>query len=473
MSVVRTFVPAVFYTAFSTALTAALLMAPTLMAEDLPAGKVVEKVACSAQPTITYALYLPSGYTPGKKWPIVYALDASKRALDPMEVFHDAAERHGVIVVSSYDSASDTDPAPTVAAVKAMWDDTHARFSIDDHRIYFAGYSGTVRISCYLAIGRPGTITGIIGASAGFPMDRRPKRDTDFLFFGTSGIKDFNYSELHALDLEMNGLQLPHRIEYFSGGHEWMPAPLVDEALDWMELRSILVGTTPKDEGRIAALWSADLGRAKALESAGEIVDAARMYRAIVTDYAGLRDTTAATAAAARVEALPDYASKLKARQKALKTEETAIAQSQRVIALEKDDAAAIDQLHITMLRRQASGTGEDALAAQRILNTLWGQTAHYIPTDLRAQKQYTKAIHYLHIAAAIRPESPRVHYNLAAMHSLSGDKRGALAELQRAFALGFDQIAYLQQDEDFTSLREDEGFKKLLASAPVKGGKS
>lgn len=448
-------------------------MAPALRAENLPAGKVVEKVACSAQPQITYALYLPSGYTPEKKWPIVYALDASRLALDPMEVFHDAAERHGVIVVSSYDSASDTDPAPTVTAVRAMWDDTHARFSIDDRRVYFAGYSGTVRISCYLAISRPGSITGIIGASAGFPMDRRPKRDTDVLFYGTSGIKDFNYSELHALDVEMNGLRLPHRIEYFSGGHEWMPAPLVDEALDWMELRSIIAGTTPKDEGRIAALWSADLARAKALEAAGEIVDAARAYRAIAGDYTGLRDTAEATAAAARVEALPDYAPKLKARQRALKTEETTIAQSQRVIALEKDDAAAIDQLHITMLRKQASGTGEDALAALRILNTLWGQTAHYIPTDLRAGKQYTRAIHYLNIAAAIRPESPRVHYNLAAMHCLAGDKRGALAELQHALTLGFDQLDYLRKDEDFASLREDEGFKKLLASAPVKSGKS
>src|SRR5436309_12107572 len=106
MRTVRTLVPAVLYAAFSTALTsaltAALLPAPVLMAEDFPAGKVVEKVTCGAQPKITYALYLPSGYTPAKKWPIVYALDASSRALDPMEVFHEAAERHGVIVVSSY-----------------------------------------------------------------------------------------------------------------------------------------------------------------------------------------------------------------------------------------------------------------------------------------------------------------------------------------------------------------------------------
>src|SRR5260221_2465001 len=264
-------------------LSAAFFTAPALIAEEFAAGKVVEKVACSAQPKIVYALYLPSGYTPEKKWPIVYALDASKLALDPMEVFHDAAERHGVIVVSSYDSASDTDTAPTLTAVRAMWDDPHARFSSDDHRVYFAGYSGTVRISCYLAIGRPGAITGIIGASAGFPMDRRPKRDTDFLFFGTSGIKDFNYSELHALDVEMNGLQLPHRIEYFSGGHEWMPAPLADEALDWMELRPMMAGPTPKDDARIAALWTTDLGRAKALESAGQILASAPGARALAT----------------------------------------------------------------------------------------------------------------------------------------------------------------------------------------------
>lgn len=431
-------------------------MLPALLLAALPLGQVVEKVACTAHPEITYALYLPAAYTPERMWPIVIALDAGKQALDPMEAFRETAERHGVIVVSSWDSQSDTDAAPTVAAVRAMWDDVHERFAIDDHRVYFAGYSGTVRLSCYLAANRPGAITGIIGASAGFPFDHRPTRDTQVLFFGTSGMHDFNYSELTALDVELDGLHLPHRVEFFEGGHEWMPPRLADEALDWMELHAT------KDPQRIAALRDADLARAKALEASGELVDGARIYRSIERDY----DAAEASASATSIEALPEYGAKLKARRRALDFEKATISRAEQILAREADDAAAIDQLHIAALRKEAATKDEHGLAAGRVLSILFGQTAFYQPHELKAQKQYARALRYLRIAAAIRPESSRVHYNIAALCALSGDRRGALDELQRAVALGFRELDRLRQDPDFESLREDEGFRKLVGGS-------
>ncbi|MCA1626778.1 MAG: hypothetical protein LC742_02275, partial [Acidobacteria bacterium] len=44
-------------------------------AESLPAGKVVEKVMTLADAGQSYALYLPSNYTPGRQWPILYCFD--------------------------------------------------------------------------------------------------------------------------------------------------------------------------------------------------------------------------------------------------------------------------------------------------------------------------------------------------------------------------------------------------------------
>ena len=64
---------------------------------------------------------------------------------------------------------------PNFTAMHALWADTHARFAIDDSRVYAAGYSGTVRFACILALTAPGTIAGIIGAGAGFPFGSTPK----------------------------------------------------------------------------------------------------------------------------------------------------------------------------------------------------------------------------------------------------------------------------------------------------------
>ena len=50
-----------------------------LLAQEVPAGKVVERVACRADDRQSYALYLPSTYTPERSWPILYCLDPGAR----------------------------------------------------------------------------------------------------------------------------------------------------------------------------------------------------------------------------------------------------------------------------------------------------------------------------------------------------------------------------------------------------------
>ncbi len=68
---------------------------------DFARGKVVEVVEVLQDPTFTYALYLPSSYTTDEKWPVLYVLDPRGRALTALELFRQAAERNGFIVVSS------------------------------------------------------------------------------------------------------------------------------------------------------------------------------------------------------------------------------------------------------------------------------------------------------------------------------------------------------------------------------------
>jgi hypothetical protein len=52
--------------------------------EPLVAGQVIEKVLCARSPGESYALYLPSNYTPRKLWPILYAFDPGARSRIPV-----------------------------------------------------------------------------------------------------------------------------------------------------------------------------------------------------------------------------------------------------------------------------------------------------------------------------------------------------------------------------------------------------
>lgn len=237
----------------------------------LPRGEIVETVAAKAagsDPAQTYALYLPSGYRPDRRWPILYVMDARGRARLPLERFRAAAESLGWVVASSYRSSSDGDTEPNFAAMRAMWADTHARLSLDDRRAYAAGFSGTVRAACALAMMAPGTLDGVIGVGAGFPAGHPPTRDTPFPFFGMAGDADFNFYEMANLEEALAGAGLPHRVEFFPGGHEWMPEPLAFEALAWMDLQAMKTGAREpaplvpgkKDFGRAALALSIAAG---------------------------------------------------------------------------------------------------------------------------------------------------------------------------------------------------------------------
>ncbi len=80
--------------------------------EPLVAGQVIEKVLCTGLLGQSYALYLPSNYTPSKRWPILYAFDPGARGRIPVTLYKDAAEKHGYIVAGSNNSQNFTNDPP-------------------------------------------------------------------------------------------------------------------------------------------------------------------------------------------------------------------------------------------------------------------------------------------------------------------------------------------------------------------------
>ena len=122
----------------------------TQQANAIPQGQIVEKLECLNDSSQSYALYLPSNYTPDRKWPILYALDPGVRGKTPVERFKEAAEKYGWILAGSNNSRNG--PWRRAAdAWSAMTKDTQQRFSIDDDRVYATGFSGGARMALQIA----------------------------------------------------------------------------------------------------------------------------------------------------------------------------------------------------------------------------------------------------------------------------------------------------------------------------------
>src|SRR3989440_1114153 len=144
---------------------AAAAVAALALAADLPTGQVVPDVACAADSTQSYALYLPRDYNADRAWPVIFAFDPGGRGRVPVERYQAAAARYGFIVAGSNNSRNGS--AENARAVVAMTGDVLSRFRADEHRLYLAGMSGGSRVALGVALGSPKDhVAGVIASSA-------------------------------------------------------------------------------------------------------------------------------------------------------------------------------------------------------------------------------------------------------------------------------------------------------------------
>jgi len=213
-------------------LCAATLAVIALADEEIPKGRIVERVVCRGDKSQSYALYLPAAYSPQHAWPILYCLDPVARGRVPVDRFQQAAERAGFIVAGSNNSRNGSlDVARE--AIRWLLTDTHERFAIDDSRTYAAGFSGGARLA--LAWAANGRVAGVIACGAGFGS-AIPK-EVPFRIYATAGVDDFNYDEVYAMSRDLSRQGVAQRFAQFQGGHDWLPETLTGEALDFLSGR--------------------------------------------------------------------------------------------------------------------------------------------------------------------------------------------------------------------------------------------
>jgi len=278
-------------TCFAAAVLAGLLVRATgAFGQELPRGQVIDDVKCLGNPAQSYALYVPSTYTPERGWNLLIGFHPGARGRVIVDKYRAAAERFGYIVAGSNNSRN----GPwenSVAAIQAMWADLGQRFSVDRRRIYMTGHSGGSRVALQIAIST-GQIAGVIASSAGY-ADQQIRSSVPFVIFSTAGTADFNNIEMQLVD---RALKTPHRLVIFEGGHTLPPDDVAMEAVEWLELRAMAAGLRPRDDASIDRLFAK---RQAQIVAAGESAAAVHLLQSLAADFSGLRDVAAASARAA------------------------------------------------------------------------------------------------------------------------------------------------------------------------------
>jgi predicted esterase len=453
-----------------------LILAP-LAAQQTPPklipGQADLHRTCAAKPDQTYALYLPSSYTPTKKWPIIYAFDPSARGDRPVEALKAGAEKYGYIVAASNNSRNGA-WQPEIEAAQAVSDDTHTILAIDDHRVYFTGFSGGARVA-----GRIAQIckcaAGVYLNGAGFPSGTSPSpKDSVFPVFATVGNVDFNFPEVTRLDEALGAAGYPHFLRYFDGPHQWAPSEVAEEALTWFRLVAMRKDVALRDADFITLQREAEIARAKSFEQSGNLFYAWREYNQAIAIFDGLADVASLRTAATTLASQKEVRDGPKRQQHDFEEQKNLIADivdamsNFRGLNANLSGAVSATKQRVTNLREAAEHEKkpEKAIVLRRAVADVYVQ-AMETGSDRLAEKDIAVAKAYYQLAAEAVPDSPNPLRTLAVAQAMDNNRKAALEALRQAKSKVTDLppfLDWLQSEPAFASYHNDPAFQALLS---------
>lgn len=452
--------------------------APNQSSKPLPTGQVIDSVQCVADPTQSYALYLPSHYSAGKTWPIIYAFDPGARGKNPVDLYKGEAEKYGYIIAASNNSRNFGTEALS-KILQAMWDDTHLRLSIDGRRIYTMGFSGGARVATNIAThcGKC-AVAGVIATGAAYPDSSPPSDKDHFAYFAIIGDKDFNWAEMMELRRKKEQFSAPFRLRVFEGIHQWPPAPVIGEAFAWLQLKAMQGGTAPSDSAFIDQMFARTQKEAEEAIQHKDAIAEFEAYRLLAYDFSGLKDVSQFQTKLAALKNSAELKQAFKNEQEAI-DKQRALTQdllsklgqaADTTLDIQQALAAAVSDGMATLKRQSEHEKKEEMrLVYVRAFNDVWVEGIEAGEAELNIKKHYRSAEFYFQLMSNVTPDQPWPVLLLAETAALRGDKKRALKELREAIKRGVRHPESLEEDANLQSLRSEPEFQQIVAEVRAK----
>lgn len=438
-----------------------------------PPGQIVD-VICAADSSQSYVLYLPSNYTPAKRWPVIYFFDPGGRGRRPVEIYKEIAEKYGFILAASNNSRNFS--SDESKSVNAIWQDTHLRFPLDSRLTYVSGFSGGARVAGLMALScQQCQIAGVIAHGAGYPTNWSETNDK-LLYFFAVGNEDFNWSEVMTVRRGREDKGLPYRVQVFSGPHQWAPGATMQAAVEWMMLKAMQNGALPQDGPFIDRLLHETQSEADDAQKKSDAIAELNAYRSLASDFAGLRDVAEPDKKLAALKKSPGLKTALKSEraqmddQSALENEVSS--KMHTYVNGTADDSITLENDILQKIRRIAeeaehSKNETKRLVAKRAFGELWVSGIENGQQELQS-RHFEKAEACFDLLSKVR-DDPWPVLLLAETHAAMGNKKLAIKDLREAVRRGLSDAAAIESNEGFRMLTADPDFQKLIGELKKK----
>lgn len=438
-------------------------------------GTVIPRVTCLADATQSYALYLPSNYSTDRRWPVIYAFDPFARGKVPVDLYKDAAEKFGYIVVGS-NNARNGPGAEEMSAAEADWADTHQRLMIDKDRVYTTGLSGGARFAtsfalyCYTC-----SVAGVIAHGATYPVKEGMPANDHFLYYVAIGDQDFNYPEVAALRQKKEANRAEFKVKAYSGPHQWAPPDVVEDAIEWLELKAMQAGKEKTNSAFVQQQLAKIQAEASQAEQKGDALTEFYAVRSLAFDFKGLVDV-------GRFQEELEALKKSKALKQARREENRQIEKQNSLTASAGSDIAQLGQIGpeqaslakqrvisvFSDLHRQAKSDSRNHVVYVRAINELYIQGMEDGQQEFRS-KEFPHAADYFELMADVVPDQSWPLLLLAETRVRMGNKKAAIKALEEAAKRGIKSPDSLTKDPELAPLSSEPAFQKIVESISAK----
>ena len=435
-------------------------------------GKLIDTVFCMADPGQSYALYLPSNYSPEKAWPAIYVFEPAARGKLPVSLFKAGAEKYGYVIVASNNSRNGNWDN-IIKAGNAMFEDTFARFSIDQSRVYTSGFSGGSRAATAIA-SITGRISGIIACGAGFSSNPsyQPKKGMKLSYVGIVGDKDMNYQEHHAVKRQLDQMGIDNQLILFDGKHSWPDAATLQQAIEWLQVGAMKMALLPQDQNFLQQKFDEGLFAASHLNGEDNLIEKHRRLTQLNSAFEGLADMKGIEDSIRLIQSDRAFKKAVKRREGMDKKEfelrdyyvqaltELNIAKFQNNENLKDEEWWGKEAKFLNNMMN--SHDPEKSKMAKRVFNMIWANCAE-TSAGYIVQNDLKSALVFSELWVRLQPESVWALWNLAKVYALQEKVDLSLQLLGKAYENGMRKSASLTREPAFAILKKDKRYQELL----------
>jgi pimeloyl-ACP methyl ester carboxylesterase len=432
--------------------------------------QVTDTVKCRVAIGQSYSLYRPAQYDSKKSWPVIFIFDPAARGRTGVNTFIEAGRKYGFILACSNNSHNGP-LGDNFTAAAAMLQDVEERFTVDQKRIYAAGFSGGSRFALAFAV-KDKEISGVIGCGAGLPNDRNflPSGNSGFLYYGLAGTRDMNYLEMHELPgFFSNQTRVISYLRTFSGGHQWPGSDLITEAVEWFVLQAMNRKIIPADQTFLSYIENKTQNMINSQLSAGNQVDAIEYMRFAKRDFQGTPFASRMTQLLTDSEISAEYHKATRKWDKMAAAEQEKREKYLNYLSEIVNSGSVPDSASAwwkneasSLIRLRDKGNPENSQMASRVLNFISILCSEQ-GTSYYRNKFYPQAAFLFEICTLSDSENQNNYYNLARSLAGSGKSKESVDALSAAMNHGFNSRKTVESDPAFGKMRDDTRYNALI----------